>query len=121
MPILAGREFTEHDDANSTPVMVVNQTLVKRYMQGRDPIGQKIRAWGLTFTVVGLVKDSKYRTMNEAANAVFLRAVPADLSAASPATTGASVSMSAPSSDPASGTALLRRRGVGNRPGRRRL
>ena len=71
MPIVAGREFTEHDDANATPVMVVNQTLVKRYMQGRDPIGRKIRAWGLTFTVVGLVKDSKYRTMNEASMPFF--------------------------------------------------
>ena len=71
MPILAGREFTEHDDANAAPVMIVNQTLVKRYMRGRNPIGSKIRAWGLTFTVVGLAKDSKYRTMNEQPSAFF--------------------------------------------------
>jgi predicted permease len=65
MPLLAGREFTEHDDVNAAPVMVVNETLVRRYLGGRDPIGQRVRAWGLPFTVVGLVKDSKYRTMNE--------------------------------------------------------
>jgi predicted permease len=65
MPILSGREFTEHDDTSAAPVMVVNQALANRYMQGRDPVGQKVRAWGLTFTVVGLAKDSKYRTMNE--------------------------------------------------------
>jgi ABC-type antimicrobial peptide transport system permease subunit len=51
--------------------MVVNQTFVKRYFGGRDPIGRKVHGWGEWFTVIGEVKDSKYITLTEAQRAYF--------------------------------------------------
>ena len=71
IPLLAGRDFTEQDDENRTPVMIVNQTFVKRFFGGRDPIGRKVHGWGEWFTVVGEVKDSKYINLTEAQLAYF--------------------------------------------------
>src|ERR1035441_4361203 len=67
IPLLDGRDFTEQDDLSktATPVMIVNETFVHRYFGGRYPIGRKVHGWGDWFTVVGVVKDSKYHTPNE--------------------------------------------------------
>jgi predicted permease len=66
IPLLGGRDFTEQDDETRTPVMIVNQTFVKRFFGGRDPMGRKVRGWGEWFTVIGEVKDSKYMNLTEA-------------------------------------------------------
>ncbi|HZU23922.1 MAG TPA: ABC transporter permease [Bryobacteraceae bacterium] len=71
IPILDGRDFTAHDDEKSTPVMIVNQTFAKRFVAGRNPIGYKVHGWGKWFTIVGLVRDSKYHTPNEAPKPYF--------------------------------------------------
>jgi predicted permease len=66
IPLLEGRDFTEQDDETRTPVMIVNQTFVKRFFGGRDPMGRKVHGWGEWFTVIGEVKDSKYKNLTEA-------------------------------------------------------
>jgi putative ABC transport system permease protein len=73
IPLLAGRDFTERDDLSKAakPVMIVNETFVRRYFGGRYPIGRQVRGWAKWFTVVGVVKDSKYHTPNEAAQPYF--------------------------------------------------
>jgi predicted permease len=42
IPILAGRAFTAQDTATAPPVTVVDETLVKKYFAGQDPIGKRI-------------------------------------------------------------------------------
>ena len=42
IPLLRGRTFAETDLANSTPVVIVNQAMVKKYWKDQDPIGQVI-------------------------------------------------------------------------------
>jgi len=71
IPLLEGRDFTEHDDDKRTPVMIVNQTFVNRFFGGHDPIGRKVRGWGEWFTVVGEVRDSKYNNLTEAHRPFF--------------------------------------------------
>jgi predicted permease len=66
IPLLEGRDFSEQDDETRTPVMIVNQTFTKRFFGGRDPIGRKVHGWGEWFTVIGEVKDSKYKNLTEA-------------------------------------------------------
>jgi predicted permease len=66
IPLLEGRDFTEHDDLNTTPVMIVTQTFAHRYFGDRSPIGHKVHGWGEWFTIVGVVRDSKYGSLNEA-------------------------------------------------------
>jgi putative ABC transport system permease protein len=42
IPILSGRPFTEQDTASTTPVCIVNQEFVRKYVSGRDPIGMHV-------------------------------------------------------------------------------
>ena len=42
IPLKQGREFTDHDDLASVPVLIVNETLAKRFFPGDDAIGKRI-------------------------------------------------------------------------------
>jgi predicted permease len=64
VPILAGRDLDEQDVEDSMRVVVVNETLVARYLAHTNPIGHKI--WkDHPATIVGVVADSKYRAVDE--------------------------------------------------------
>jgi predicted permease len=65
IPLLAGRDFTEQDNENTLPVIIINQTFAKKYFDGKDPIGRRVRVSDTWSTVVGMVKDSKYRNPPE--------------------------------------------------------
>ncbi len=71
IPLLEGRDFTDHDDDKSLPVMVVNQEFVRRFMPSQNVIGRKVRGWGQWFTVVGVAKDSKYHSISEGQRPYF--------------------------------------------------
>ena len=42
LPIVNGRGFTERDTLHSVPVCLVNEALVRRHFEGRDPIGARL-------------------------------------------------------------------------------
>ncbi len=65
IPLLEGRDFTVQDDVKSQRVMIVNQEFLRRFLPSRNPIGQKVRGWGQWFSVIGVVRDSKYHTVTE--------------------------------------------------------
>src|SRR5207245_7452714 len=52
-----GRVFTATDTSASAPVIVVNESFVRRYVPERDPIGLQIAGAGLARTIVGVVGD----------------------------------------------------------------
>jgi putative ABC transport system permease protein len=41
--LVAGRDFTERDDSKSTPVVIVNRTLARRFFPNQNPIGKHVR------------------------------------------------------------------------------
>jgi putative ABC transport system permease protein len=43
IPMLRGRDFNMHDAANSTWVMIVNETMARRYWPNEDPIGKHVK------------------------------------------------------------------------------
>ena len=66
VPILAGRDIGEQDVEKSMRVVVVNETLAARYLAHTNPIGHQI--WKRNpATIVGVVADSKYRSVDEEA------------------------------------------------------
>jgi len=71
IPLRSGREFSRADDENAPRVAIVNQTMVARYWRGQDPIGQRLQVKGNWVQVVGVVKDSKYYSMDEAPRPFF--------------------------------------------------
>ncbi len=70
-PMLAGRDFSAQDTRNSKPVLIVNQTFVRHYLQGRKPLGQVVRSLSepnypaTEYEIVGVGKDSKYSGLRE--------------------------------------------------------
>jgi predicted permease len=63
IPIVKGRAFSRTDVGSRQAVAVVNETFAKRFWDGRNPIGMRLRSccgdrfpW---FTVVGVAKDVK--------------------------------------------------------------
>jgi putative ABC transport system permease protein len=59
VPILRGREFTEADTPDSQRVIIVNETLAKRFWPGGDAIGKHIRFGDSLWEIVGVVGDVK--------------------------------------------------------------
>jgi MacB-like periplasmic core domain len=64
IPLLRGRYFTEQDNPKSTRVLIVSESLAKRYWPGQGPLGKRLK-WGPPessdpwLTVVGVVGDVK--------------------------------------------------------------
>jgi predicted permease len=65
IPVLQGRDFTDRDNRGSPFVAIVNQAFAQRYFGGANPLGRKVRVAGNWTTVIGEVKDSKYRRLTE--------------------------------------------------------
>ncbi len=42
IPLLQGRDFTEHDTTNSTLVVIVNEAFVRRVFPNENPLGQRL-------------------------------------------------------------------------------
>lgn len=71
IPLISGREFARADDQGAPRVAIVNETMAARYWRGRNPVGQRLQVKGNWVQVVGVVKDSKYYTMDEAPRPFF--------------------------------------------------
>src|SRR5260370_11495652 len=70
MQLLRGRIFTEADREGSLPVAVVNEAFVRERVRGGEAIGRKfIMTYAKdtrTFSIVGIVRNSKYNDLREA-------------------------------------------------------
>ena len=64
--LAAGRDFSERDNKDAPDVVIINETMAHRYWANRNPIGQRMRLGnGQPVEIVGVVKDVKYRSLNE--------------------------------------------------------
>ncbi|MGB6962507.1 MAG: ABC transporter permease, partial [Candidatus Acidiferrum sp.] len=74
IPLLRGRNFTERDGPKSTHVLIVSESLAKKYWPGQDPLGKRLK-WGPPestdpwLTVVGIVGDVKQGPLETATDA----------------------------------------------------
>ena len=69
IPVLDGRVFSEQDDANGLPVVVVNQALADRHWPNGGAVGQRInfrpeeeQPW---FEIIGVVGDTRHYGVDE--------------------------------------------------------
>jgi len=66
IPILTGRDVSKTDTAASPKVALVNETFVRQWLGGANPIGARVRTGAepgypeATYEIVGVVKDTKY-------------------------------------------------------------
>jgi predicted permease len=71
IPIVSGREFTRADNETAPPVAIVNETMARQYWRGDDPVGKRVQVKGRWLAVVGVAKNSKYRSLIEPAQPFF--------------------------------------------------
>jgi putative ABC transport system permease protein len=70
-PMIAGRDFNEHDAAGSPLVVIVNETFALKIAKMGNPVGAMFRVQRLgtitgPYEIIGLVKDTKYGDLREA-------------------------------------------------------
>ena len=68
LQLIAGRDFTDHDNQDSAPVVIISQTLAKQMFPNQDPIGKVIRSWrddNKPREIVGVVADIKVGSLQE--------------------------------------------------------
>jgi putative ABC transport system permease protein len=70
IPVVAGRAFDERDGRGAQRVAVINETMARRYWAGRSPLGLHIGDSLSAMTVIGVVRDGRYRSLREAPRAV---------------------------------------------------
>jgi predicted permease len=67
VPLLRGRFFTDRDTTESTPVVIINETMARRYWPDGDPLGKGIKGFDPRghndewVRVIGVVKDMHSR------------------------------------------------------------
>jgi putative ABC transport system permease protein len=65
IPLVGGRDFTGRDDATAPMVAIVNEEFVRRYFAARPAVGAKFAASGVAYTIVGVVRTTKYHALSE--------------------------------------------------------
>jgi len=65
--LLSGREFTVADGPGNPAVLIVNEAFARRYLGRQSPLGQRVQFVedSSDFHVVGVVANSKMRTLGE--------------------------------------------------------
>jgi putative ABC transport system permease protein len=65
IPLLVGRQFSEHDDDQSPRVAILNQTLARIMWPDGSALGRRLTFKGQTIEVIGVVRDIKGRNLFE--------------------------------------------------------
>jgi predicted permease len=65
--LLAGRDFSWHDDANATKVAIVNETFARQmFGETASPVGQRFKLFDKNaYEIVGVVENGKYGSLTE--------------------------------------------------------
>jgi predicted permease len=71
IPLVQGRDFTAADNDDAPRVVIVNESFVRHFFDGRNPIGERIKL-GLSTTeketpwreIVGVVRDIRQRSLD---------------------------------------------------------
>jgi putative ABC transport system permease protein len=68
MRVVRGRAFSDRDRPDTTPVMIINETMARRIFGSADPLGQRLRSWrdeNVYREIVGVVSDVRYSGVSD--------------------------------------------------------
>jgi predicted permease len=73
IPLLRGRSFTDADDANAAPAMIVSRSMAERFWGSDDVVGRSVLRLGdgKLFTVIGVVGDVRMNALNLIAPSMY--------------------------------------------------
>lgn len=80
IPLLRGRDFNQHDNPGSLPVLIVNHAFVREFFPHEDPIGKRIKqdfpgGKAPYFTIVGVIGDVRRDRLDEPAAPEAFKAI----------------------------------------------
>ncbi len=69
IPLVQGRVFSPQDKSDAPLVIVINQTMARRYWPNANPLGKQVHLpdFAVTASVVGVVGDVRHDSLDEAA------------------------------------------------------
>lgn len=68
IPLIKGRDFVDSDQPNGQPVVIINETMARRFWPNEEALGKRIHFFNeenRLREIVGVVKDSKYANVGE--------------------------------------------------------
>jgi predicted permease len=65
--ILRGRDFTKEDEASHHYVILINETMARRFWPSKDPIGRFVKGERGDYEIIGVVEDGRNESLHEAA------------------------------------------------------
>ena len=71
IPLSAGREFTRADNESAPLAAVVNEAMAAQYWHGENVVGKRVQVAGRWMRIVGVARNSKYRTFLEPVRPFF--------------------------------------------------
>ena len=76
IPLVRGRWFADSDGPDAPRVVIINETMARRYFPAEDPIGRRMKQGGLArqnpwMEIVGVVGDVKYEGLNAPSRPTF--------------------------------------------------
>jgi predicted permease len=71
IPLVAGRDFMDADDASKPGVAIVNEHFAQKFWPDQSPLGRRFRTGNTWRTVIGVAKAGKYHRLDEGARCFF--------------------------------------------------
>jgi predicted permease len=65
IPFRAGTDFSDLADAAAPAQAVVNEAFVRRFLDGRDPLGRRVESRNKTYVIAGVVRNSLSDSFSE--------------------------------------------------------
>ena len=67
IPFIKGRLFNNQDQVNTPSVLIINETMARKFWPNQDPLGKQVKFVqdGTTGTVIGVVGDAKHYWLEE--------------------------------------------------------
>ena len=65
IPLSRGRFFSERDNTNATPVVIINEALARRYFPGIDPLGKRMSSPDFgPCEIIGIIGDVRHAALD---------------------------------------------------------
>ena len=67
LPLVRGRLLLDSDTTTGAPVVLINEAAAQKFFPSGDPIGARMRFWGTSRTIVGVVANERFHGVTEPA------------------------------------------------------
>jgi putative ABC transport system permease protein len=71
IPLIAGRDFTAHDDSAAVRVAIVSETMARRYWPGEDAVGEGLDLYGTRYRIIGIAADVRDQMERAPASTIY--------------------------------------------------